>query len=135
MNAQIDYIEYLVIGVGINANIKEFPEELRDKATSLYEELGHPVNRAELIADILLEFEKNYEIFEKTQDLSGLLEAYQAVSANYQQPVRVLEPGNEYTGIARGINTAGELLVEKEDHTIEKVYSGEVSVRGLYSYV
>ena len=135
MNAQIDYIEYLVIGVGINANIKEFPEELRDKATSLYEELGHPVNRAELIADILLEFEKNYEIFEKTQDLSGLLEAYQAVSANYQQPVRVLEPGNEYTGIVRGINTAGELLVEKEDHTIEKVYSGEVSVRGLYSYV
>ena len=82
-----------------------------------------------------MEFEKNYEIFEKTQDLSGLLEAYQAVSANYQQPVRVLEPGNEYTGIARGINTAGELLVEKEDHTIEKVYSGEVSVRGLYSYV
>lgn len=135
MNAQIDYIEYLVIGVGINANIKEFPQELQDKATSLYAELGHPVNRGALIADILLEFEKNYEIFEKTQDLSGLLEAYQAVSANYQQPVRVLEPGNEYTGIARGINTLGELLVEKEDHTIEKVYSGEVSVRGLYNYV
>lgn len=80
-------------------------------------------------------FERNYEIFEKTQDLSGLLETYQAVLANYNQPVRVLEPGNEYSGIARGINERGELLVERENGTVEEVYSGEVSVRGLYSYV
>lgn len=135
MNAQIDYIEYLVIGVGINVNTGEFPEELKDKATSLLKELGHPVNRAQLIAEIMQAFEKNYGIFEKTQDLSGLIEDYQAISANYQQPVRVLEPGNEYTGIARGINKLGELLVEREDGTVENVYSGEVSVRGLYSYV
>lgn len=135
MNAQMDYIEYLVIGVGINANMREFPPELQDKATSLQMELGHPVNRAELVAETMKCFERNYEIFEKTQDLSGLLEAYQAVLANYNQPVRVLEPGNEYSGIARGINERGELLVERENGTVEEVYSGEVSVRGLYSYV
>lgn len=135
MNAQIDYIEYLVIGVGINANIQEFPEGIQDKATSLQKVLGHPVNRAELIAETMKVFEENYAVFEKTQDLSGLVEAYQAVSANYQQPVRVLEPGNEYAGIARGINEQGELLVEREDGTVSAVYAGEVSVRGLYSYV
>lgn len=135
MSAQIDYIEYLVIGVGINVNTREFPEELQDKATSLWAELGHPVNRAELIAQIMKTFEENYLIFEKTQDLSGLMKEYEAVSANYQQPVKVLEPGKEYTGIARGINEMGELLVEREDHRIEQVYAGEVSVRGLYSYV
>lgn len=135
MSAQIDYIEYLVIGMGINVNTGEFPEELQDKATSLQAELGHSVNRAELIAQIMKRFEDNYAIFEKTQDLSGLLEEYEAVSANCQQPVKVLEPGKEYTGIARGINKMGELLVEREDHRIEQVYAGEVSVRGLYSYV
>lgn len=135
MNAQIDYIEYLVIGVGINANMQEFPPELQEKATSLRIATGHPVNRAELIAETMRIFEDNYAVFEKTQDLSGLVDAYQAVSANYLKPVRVLEPGNEYEGIARGINSQGELLVEREDGTITAVYSGEVSVRGLYGYV
>jgi BirA family biotin operon repressor/biotin-[acetyl-CoA-carboxylase] ligase len=59
----------------------------------------------------------------------------QKVLANYNQPVRVLEPGNEYSGVARGINVRGELIVEKEDGTVTEVYSGEVSVRGLYSYI
>lgn len=135
MNTQMDYIEYLVIGIGINVNMQHFPQELEDKATSLQMELGHPVNRAELVAETMRCFEKNYEIFEKTQDLSGMVDSYQQVLANYNQPVRVLEPGNEYSGIARGINAKGELLVEREDGSVEKVYSGEVSVRGLYSYV
>ena len=135
MSAQMDYIEYLVIGTGINANMTAFSEELKDKATSLRMEMGRPVNRAALIAESMKCFEKNYEIFEKTQDLSGLMEDYQAVLANLNQPVRVLEPGHEYSGIARGINEKGELLVEREDGTVTAVYSGEVSVRGLYSYV
>ena len=135
MNAQMDYIEYLVLGVGINANTKEFPPEIQDKATSLQIELGYPVNRAELVAETMKCFENYYEIFEKTQDLSGLMEAYQEVLVNYNQPVRVLEPGNEYSGIARGINELGELLVERENGVVETVYAGEVSVRGLYSYV
>ena len=135
MNAQMDYIEYLLLGVGINANTKEFPPEIQDKATSLQIELGYPVNRAELVAETMKCFENYYEIFEKTQDLSGLMEAYQEVLVNYNQPVRVLEPGNEYSGIARGINELGELLVERENGVVETVYAGEVSVRGLYSYV
>lgn len=135
MSAQLDYIEYLVIGTGINANMTEFSEELKDKATSLRLEMGKSVNRAALIVESMKCFEHNYEIFEKTQDLTGLMEDYQAVLANLNQPVRVLEPGHEYSGIARGINEKGELLVEREDGTVTAVYSGEVSVRGLYSYV
>ena len=29
----------------------------------------------------------------------------------------------------------GELLVERPDGTVEEVYAGEVSVRGIYGYV
>ena len=46
----------------------------------------------------------------------------------------VLDPKEEYSGQALGINDMGELLVRKEDGTIETVYAGEVSVRGVYGY-
>ena len=135
MSAQMNYIEYLVTGIGINASLREFPEELADKATSLQKEIGHKVNRSALIAECMKKIEENYETFVKTQDLSGMMEAYQEVLVNQDQQVRVLEPGHEYTGIAIGINAMGELLVEREDGTITEVYAGEVSVRGLYGYV
>ena len=49
--------------------------------------------------------------------------------------MRVLDPKGEFCGTARGINEAGELLVEKEDGELARVYAGEVSVRGVYGYV
>ena len=130
-----DRASMLTLVIGINANLREFPEELEDKATSLQKEIGHKVNRSALIAECMEKIEENYEIFVKTQDLSGLMAAYQEALVNQDQQVRVLEPGHEYTGVARGINAMGELLVEKEDGTITEVYAGEVSVRGLYGYV
>ena len=127
-------IDYAVIVVGINVNIKEFPEEMVDKATSLYLESGKEFDRSQIPGLVMEAFEKYYEKFAATCDLSGLKEEYESILANYNQPVRVLakEP---YEGVARGITDGGELLVEKTDGTIVAVSAGEVSVRGLYSYV
>ena len=127
-------IDYAVIGVGINVNIREFPEEMADKATSLYLESGREFDRSQIPGLVMEAFEEYYEKFAATWDLSGLKEEYESILANYNQPVRVLakEP---YEGVARGITDGGELLVEKTDGTIVAVSAGEVSVRGLYSYV
>ena len=127
-------IDYAVIGVGINVNIREFPEEMADKATSLYLESGKEFDRSPIPGLVMEAFEEYYEKFAATCDLSGLKEEYESILANYNQPVRVLakEP---YEGVARGITDGGELLVEKTDGTIVAVSAGEVSVRGLYSYV
>ena len=127
-------IDYAVIGVGINVNIREFPEEMADKATSLYLESGREFDRSQLPGLVMEAFEEYYEKFAATCDLRGLKEEYESILANYNQPVRVLakEP---YEGVARGITDGGELLVEKTDGTIVAVSAGEVSGRGLYSYV
>ena len=127
-------IDYAVIGVGINVNIREFPEEMADKATSLYLESGREFDRSQIPGLVMEAFEEYYEKFAATCDLSGLKEEYESILANYNQPVRVLakEP---YEGVARGITDGGELLVEKTDGPIVAVSAGEVSVRGLYSYV
>ena len=136
MTMQADYIDSVIIGVGINANMQEFSSELTDKATSLRNELGRPVKRADIVVKILEIFEENYHIFLQTQDLSGLIEDYHGYLLNKDKEVRVLQPGDEHTGVARGIDEMGNLIVERSDNgQTEKVFAGEVSIRGLYSYV
>lgn len=135
MSADMDCVNHVVVGIGINANIREFPEELKDKATSLLLSSGQTVNRAELLNAVLQAWEEYYGKYLQTEDLSLLAEAYNALLAGLGGRVKVLAPKGEYTGISRGINRLGELLVEREDGTVTEVMSGEVSVRGIYGYV
>lgn len=62
LSAEMDRIDYLIAGFGINANFRvaEIPEESRGSATTLYEAIGRDVNRHQLVADLLLELEKGY---------------------------------------------------------------------------
>lgn len=135
LSAEMMSVNYVVIGTGINVNVKEFPEEIRKTATSIALELGHETGRAELIASCMEYFEVYYEKFIQAGDLSPLMEEYNELLLNRDQKVRVLEPGREYTGTALGINQNGELLVVREDGSRTAVYAGEVSVRGVYGYV
>lgn len=135
MSTQIDYINHVTIGVGINVNLTEFPEEIREKATSLRLECGHVVKRAPLIAAVMKRFEQNYTVFLEHGDLSGLKERYSELLVNKDREVRILGAKEQYNAYALGINQTGELIVRKEDGTEEAVYAGEVSVRGVYGYV
>ena len=110
MSMEQAYIHHIVIGVGINV-------------------------RRQLIADIMEAFEEDYEIFLQTHDLKGLRDSYAKLLVNRDREVCVLDPKGEFRGTARGINDQGELLVERQDGSIEEVYAGEVSVRGVYGYV
>ena len=124
--------------VGVNVNQEsaaEFPEELRETATSLKIESGRHFDRAGLLAEILARFEEDYETFERTLTLSALKERYEARLVGRDAVVRVLDPAGEYTGVSRGITDTGELIVERENGERTLVYAGEVSVRGLYGYV
>lgn len=135
MSVEMDYIHYIVVGIGINVNTKSFPGELGKIAGSMYQTAGRSFVRADLIGRCMKCFEKYYNIFIRTEDFSLLKEDYSRLLVNIGKTVRVLDPNNEYTGIALGINNDGELLVERENGQVEAVYAGEVSVRGLYGYV
>ncbi len=134
MSAQMDYVNYIVIGIGINVGNEEFPEEIKEVATSIYLESGKHVNRAMLIEKIWEEFEDYYELYEKTQDLSSLVKEYDSYLVNRGQKVRVLDPKEPYEGKAMGITDRGELIVDTWEAR-RLVSAGEVSVRGVYGYV
>ena len=134
MSTEIDYINHVVIGVGINVNMDEFPGEISEKATSLRKETGGLVKRAPLAAEIVKRFEVNYKQFLRVENLSFLREDYNRMMINCGREVKILGAQNTFCAHALGINDEGELLVRREDGSIETVYAGEVSVRGLYGY-
>lgn len=134
MSAQIDYVNHIVIGIGINVHNEEFPEELSERATSILLEGGKRVNRAMLIEAVWEEFENYYGIFMETQDVSKLTAEYEMCLANRGKKVRVLDPKDPYEGVAQGITARGELIVDTWESR-KLVSSGEVSVRGIYGYV
>ena len=135
MSMEQAYIHHIVIGVGINVRRQEFPEEIRDRAAAIEEQCGFRISRSQLIADIMEAFEEDYEIFLQTHDLKRLRDSYAKLLVNRDREVCVLDPKGEFRGTARGINDQGELLIERQDGSIEEVYAGEVSVRGVYGYV
>ena len=135
MSAEMEGIHYVVVGIGINVNIEEFPEELKQKATSLKIICGKKIDRVAIVTAFLKYFESDYSKFLKTEDLELLKMDYEYRLVNLNQKVNILDGKKEYTGTAIGIEKDGGLLVEKEDKNVVAVTSGEVSVRGVYGYV
>lgn len=135
MSTEMEYINHVVIGVGINVNTGQLPEELEEKATSLRLETGRIIRRSEIIASIMKEFEGNYQLFIETQGLRQMQEKYNSLLINREKEVRILGVKEEYAAYALGINEKGELLVRRDNGEIEAILAGEVSVRGVYGYI
>ncbi len=135
MTAEPDCIHEVIVGTGINVNTRSFPDEIRTTATSMYLEGGRIYSRAKVTAFVTNAFEKYYESFLESGDLSGLKDEYNDACVNLGAEVRVLDPKGEYEGTSCGIDDKGELIVVKKDGARERVYAGEVSVRGIYGYV
>lgn len=134
MSAQFDYINHIVVGIGINVHNEEFPEEIAKTASSLLLECDHRIHRASLIEAFLEEFERLYAVYLETEDMSGLQKEYDSLLVNRGRQVRVLDPKEPFEGKAMGITKKGELIVDTWESR-KLVSSGEVSVRGIYGYV
>ena len=134
MSAEPDYINYIIVGTGINVNTEEFDESIRDTASSILLETGKHIKRSEVINQYSLCFKKYYDTFIKEGNLAGLKDTYNQMLINKGRMVKALYDNQEIVGKALGINDEGELMVEALDGVVV-VRSGEVSVRGLYGYV
>ncbi len=135
MSAEPDFINYVVVGIGINANTDEFPDDISAVATSLKKECGHSVQRSRIVAAVGEEFEPVYERFLKDGDLRGLRAEYEGLLVNKNAQVCILNGDERRVCTALGINDMGELVVRHSDGSTEEVRAGEVSVRGIYGYV
>lgn len=129
-------IDYVVVGIGINVNTEKFPEDLAEKATSLKIETGQFVDRNELIGRILTWIEVFYQSFRTSGDINKVIEIVRQGSIVLGKDVLLIRGNEEIQCKVRDIDNDGELLVEyKEDGSVHRVISGEISIRGLYGYI
>ena len=82
MNAEMDCINYIIIGMGINVNTTEFDDSIKATASSLYLETGDHLKRSRIVAAFSESFAKYYDTFVKTQNLAGLKEDYNSMLVN-----------------------------------------------------
>lgn len=135
MSAEPEWINYVVVGIGINANTEEFPDDISSVASSLLIETGKKVERSRLVAAFGNAFEEYYNQFMEKGNMELLTDEYNSCLANYNNQVKILGPAGECVGVSKGINYLGELLVDDDEGREHVVRSGEVSVRGIYGYV
>lgn len=139
LSADMDGIQFIVMGVGVNVNQRSFDGELAGRATSLFlerEKLGihSPIDRRALICRYLSHMEQAVTALEQG-GMQGLLPAYEKLSVTLGSRVRVVGGGEEFIGTARAVDDTGALLVEEDQGTLRRVLSGDVSVRGVMGYI
>jgi BirA family biotin operon repressor/biotin-[acetyl-CoA-carboxylase] ligase len=131
MSVEKDRAEFVVIGIGVNANSTAFPEELREKATSIRLETGRPVHRVALLQEILRRLE--HLLKENAAGLSAsFLENYKANCVSLGRQVGFRRGGVPMTGTAVDISPEGELIVRLPDGSLQTVFTGEVNIQGFY---
>jgi BirA family biotin operon repressor/biotin-[acetyl-CoA-carboxylase] ligase len=148
MNSEMERVNFLVLGIGINVNHEEgdFPDEIKDRATSLkcYADSGREASkkeghgsvfpRSQIIGRILLELEEMYSKINKGFT-DEIIDEWRSYSATLGRKVKITGRDGEYEGTAKDVTRDGKLVVDCTDGITREVVSGEVSVRGLMGYV
>jgi len=129
MNAEMDCINYIIIGMGVNVNIQkdEFPVELQQIATSLAILKGEKISRVKLLNEILFQIETLYNIAQ-TEGFVKILEEWKKYSVTLGKTVDVIGINDTFAGVAMDIDADGALLV-KTEAGLKRVLAGDVSIR------
>ena len=124
-----------VLGIGLNVlqNEADFAPEVRPVATSVSVELGRPVAREALIAELLHQLEHAYEALRRNE-WSEWVRIYREDCVHIGKKIRLIDPNGEQTATAIDIDETFGLVVE-ENGVRRTVRTGEISVRGLFGYV
>ncbi len=134
LSAEIDRINYIVLGIGINVKTMEFSQEISEIATSLYKE-GHKISRVDIVRNILEEFEKLYLKYINEDSKEETLNICRDYSAIIGKDVYLIRDEEKELVRCLDMNQEGNLVVRTKDNIIKEIMSGEVSIRGVKGYV
>ncbi|MEH7345289.1 biotin--[acetyl-CoA-carboxylase] ligase [Bacillus sp. JJ1532] len=130
LQADADRITSIIIGIGINVNQQkeDYPEELHTIATSLSIESGKKLQRAELVKILLSKLENLYTLYlEKGFYLIKLLWESYAISIGKVITARTIT--GSIQGKALGITEDGVLMIEDEMSKIHHIYSADIELK------
>jgi BirA family biotin operon repressor/biotin-[acetyl-CoA-carboxylase] ligase len=126
MSAELDQISYVIVGIGINVNHRQFPEHLGQQASSLFLETHQPHSRIGILCRLLESFEAIYQMVEAGATTVVIEQWVQRSSYASGKRVRVDLGGGEISGVTVGLGKTGTLRVRLTDGRIEEVMSSDV---------
>jgi BirA family transcriptional regulator, biotin operon repressor / biotin---[acetyl-CoA-carboxylase] ligase len=127
MQAELDRLHKVVLGIGLNVNHREMPAELRAIATSLEIEGGQSYSRLQILAALLRELESYYHRLLKDGN-SAILERWAAASSYAQgKRVRIKTKAGEFPATTAGLDSTGALKVRYDDGKEELLVAGEIT--------
>ncbi|MFJ7933469.1 biotin--[acetyl-CoA-carboxylase] ligase [Sporosarcina sp. NPDC096371] len=129
LQADPDQVKAIILGIGMNVNqeLVEFPEELHDIATSLQILAGKPIDRAQLIAKILGFLELYTSMYEK-HGFSPIKLLWEGYSNATGKRIRAVMLNETLEGTALGISDEGVLELRLDDGSIRGIYSADIEV-------
>lgn len=130
MKSELDAINYLIAGIGVNVNLTagDFPEELQHPATSLMLELGREVSRVNLVQELLRQFEELYGQLMQ-EGFTRIRNQWKELSVTLNREVKVTFLKEAYRGQAVDIDADGALLVQSADGQLKRFCAGDVTLR------
>ncbi|MFD3273469.1 biotin--[acetyl-CoA-carboxylase] ligase [Paenibacillus dendritiformis] len=129
--AEDERLLYVIAGIGISVNLDsaDFPEELQERATSLKIVTGQEVDRASLVAACLQELEQLYRLYEE-EGFAPIRTLWEAQSITLGRQMTIDTPQGPLQGVAVGLDQSGALLLKDKTGTVQKVFSGDVHFSG-----
>jgi BirA family biotin operon repressor/biotin-[acetyl-CoA-carboxylase] ligase len=118
-------VSHVIVGIGINVRPAAYPPDVAQRATSLEEELGRPVDRGQVLADCLAAFAARYDDLQRDRTDAVLLTWRKYAKLTLGHPVEWDDRGALRRGIAEDVDGTGALLV-RTDSGMTRVISGEV---------
>lgn len=134
LSAEIERVNYIVVGIGMNVKNLDFDKELEEKATSLYKE-NYYLSRVEIVLKVLYEFEKLYKDYIENNNKEETLKICREYSAIINKDVYIIKGDEKELVRCIDISNEGNLIVRDSNNNEQEILSGEVSIRGVKGYV
>ncbi|WP_207205259.1 biotin--[acetyl-CoA-carboxylase] ligase [Methanolobus psychrotolerans] len=130
VSAEVDKVDYIILGIGINANVKiaDLKDEIRKNSTSIANEMGNPIDRTAFVASLLYELEQQYIKF-KTQQFTNIVDEWINLSDTIGKEVKVTTPSKLIEGKAVGITEKGALVVLDRNNKKQEIIAGNCRYR------
>lgn len=131
MAAQMDMVDYVAVGIGINVNNKSFSEDIKWKSTSVFIETGKLTERNLLFREVIKKLDLIISEF-----LTGIPEErkthFKELCITLGRSVTAMRGGTEIKGTAVDVSSGGDLIIRQSSGELVSVNSGEVVVQGIY---
>ncbi|MBC1432989.1 biotin--[acetyl-CoA-carboxylase] ligase [Listeria welshimeri] len=125
MQAEAETIHAVIIGMGINVNQQVFPEEIKDKASSLKLELGESISRKVLLQEILASLEKYYELF-LDKGFAPIKLLWETKAIPFGEKLTASTTKGKIYGKVQGISDEGVLLLQDNLGEVHSIYSADI---------